>query len=205
MKQISGWWWPDSDKYCHKVPDEYKDIEVIMPYVKGRDVVIQAGGNVGIWAKYYSKIFNAVYTFEPDPENFECLVHNSPEPNIVKFNTALGNKPEMVNVGSPDKQHDNNCGAYQVIGAGIHPTIRIDDLHLPECDLICLDIEGYEKFALEGATETIKKYRPTVVLEQKPLPIMYGQDPDSASIWLMKEHNYDLVEKIHRDNILCPR
>ena len=41
----------------------------------------------------------------------------------------------------------------------------IDDLNLTECDLIMLDVEGYELHALNGAIETIKKYGPVICIE----------------------------------------
>jgi hypothetical protein len=43
---------------------------------------------------------------------------------------------------------------------------RIDDLNLPSCDLIHLDVEGYEAAALQGAIETIKKFKPVVIIER---------------------------------------
>ena len=42
--------------------------------------------------------------------------------------------------------------------------IMLDSLQLKP-DLIHLDIEGHEKWALKGARETIDKYSPAVVLE----------------------------------------
>jgi hypothetical protein len=41
----------------------------------------------------------------------------------------------------------------------------IDDLNLECCDLIHLDIEGYELHALMGARNTIEKHQPLIVLE----------------------------------------
>ena len=59
----------------------------------------------------------------------------------------------------------NNAGSQNVIGNGIIPTMLIDDLNLPGCDLIQLDLEGYEFYALQGGIETIKKYNPVIVIE----------------------------------------
>ncbi|MFZ8899817.1 MAG: FkbM family methyltransferase, partial [Alphaproteobacteria bacterium] len=147
MKEIKGFYWPDSDADCHRaVFDETYKIDKALSLTQGRSVCIQAGGNVGVFPKILAKSFNAVYTWEPDPENFTCLAMNCPEPNIVKFNAALGSHPDMIHVGSPNRQHNNNCGAYQVLGKGIYPTMLVDDLALPACDLIYLDIEGFELF-----------------------------------------------------------
>ena len=50
-------------------------------------------------------------------------------------------------------------------GSGYTPTIVVDNLNLPGCDLIQLDVEGYELNALLGAVETIKKYKPVLCIE----------------------------------------
>lgn len=46
------------------------------------------------------------------------------------------------------------------------PTFLIDDMQLEHCDLIFLDVEGFELEALKGATETIKKFGPLVMAER---------------------------------------
>ena len=204
MKQIQGFYWPDSDNDCHPVIlQQSADIKVVLDHVQAFDVCVQAGGNVGVWAKILAEKFHAVYTFEPDPENFSCLVRNVPEHNVVKFNAALGEGPAFIQVGAPDEAHRNNCGAYQVMGQGIYPVMTIDSLDLPACDLLYLDIEGYELFALQGAYKTIEKYHPVVSIEQKKLPLMYGCKIEEAANWLIKEFGYEVVERPHRDVVLC--
>ena len=202
MKKIKDFWWPDNDIWCHKaIHGQSLDIEKVMKYVKTRGVCVQAGGNVGVWAKILSEIFGVVYTFEPDPENFNCLTRNVQEHNVVKFNAGLADTHKMITV-KPPKEQEDNCGGYQAHEGGYIPTLKVDDLNLPACDLLYLDIEGYELFALQGAEETIEKYHPVISLEQKPLPEMYGLEPDTATEYLVAHHGYSVVERIHRDTIL---
>lgn len=206
MKEINGFYWPETDTDCHPVvPNQLEDVNYALKYTKETKVCVQAGGNVGVWPKHLSTIFDVVYTFEPNPENFNCLSRNCPEHNIVKFNAGLSNHHEMVTVKSPNRELDHNCGAYQVHEGGYIPTLRIDDLNLPHCDLIYLDIEGYEYFAIQGALDTIQKYKPVIALEDKELPKMYGMKVGQTAEYLCKEHGYEVVERIHRDIILCSR
>lgn len=206
MKLIRGFYWPDHDEHCHPVvPNQLKDLDFSLKHVKNTRKCVQAGGNVGVWPKKLSGTFETVYTFEPDPENFNCLCRNCPEHNIIKINAGLGSSHELITVKPPNIAEENNCGAYQVHAGGHVPVFRIDDLNLDECDLIYLDIEGYELFALHGAIETIKKFRPVISLEQKFLPIMFQDNPEAASEYLIKEHTYEVVERIHRDIVLKPR
>jgi FkbM family methyltransferase len=203
MKDIKGFKWPDNDVDANPVvTGQMQDLSVVLPYVQGRKVCVQAGGNVGMWPKYLSTLFETVYTFEPDPENFNCLCHNVPEHNVIKFNTALGAVHEMVRVGSPDKAHDNNCGAYQVLGHGTIPVMRIDDLILPACDLLYLDVEGYEYFAVQGGLRTIEDFLPVIAYEDKDLPNNYGIEREQLATYLIKTLDYQVVERIHRDIVL---
>ena len=45
------------------------------------------------------------------------------------------------------------------------PTLKVDDLNLSECAFIQLDVEGYQLFALQGANNTIKKFKPVISIE----------------------------------------
>jgi len=198
-----NFYWPNSDTDCHAaVLKELYKIDLLDKYLKEKNVVIQAGGNVGVFPRKLAKDFTAVYTFEPDPENFACLAANCLESNIIKFQAALGSNHEMIQVGVSRPDLKNNCGAYQVLGAGITPTMMIDDLDLPACDLIYLDIEGYELFALQGAYETIKKFHPVIVIENKQLPLMYDVTPEQVIEFLEGEFYYEVAERVMRDVVL---
>jgi FkbM family methyltransferase len=131
-------------------------------YVKDWSVVVQAGGNQGMYPCLFSQMFETVYTFEPDPLNFHCLVQNCQAPNIIKMQAALGDVHKMIGMRSCS---DSNFGMHKVTAVGTIPQLRIDDLDLPSCGLIQLDIEGYEIFALRGAEETIKKFHPVIAVE----------------------------------------
>ena len=196
-----GYYWPDHDKDAHPVLlMQQNDIKKVLKYVEDFGVCVQAGGNVGIWPKVLSRHFDTVFTFEPDPENYACLLKNIKEQNVIPFNVALSDKHENIHVRSPDKFHTYNCGAYQVFEGGM-PSMRIDDLELASCGLIYLDVEGYELRVLGGAAETIKKFKPIIVFEDKKLPNNYGKEVGDIEKWL---EGYKVAERIHRDVICCP-
>lgn len=134
-------------------------------YCKNRRVAVQAGGFIGIYPKLLSQMFDEVYTFEPDPLNFHCLVNNCQSANVHKFNSVLGADHMLVDV---EGGLDVNPGMFKVTGSSNRsnvPTMRIDDLALNECDLIQLDIEGFEINALSGAKNTIEKFKPIICCE----------------------------------------
>jgi len=146
-------------------------LDEVLAHVNGRTAVVQAGGNLGLFPKRLAQEFAAVYTFEPDAASFACLQANAPESNIVKFQAALGCDRCLVSMSGVRRDGKHHMAAHEGIthidGAGIIPTLRIDDLGLPACDLIYLDVEGSEPSALAGAVETIARCRPVLVFENR--------------------------------------
>ena len=174
-----------------------------VPFERNK-LCIQAGGNLGYFPIEFAKTFDKVITFEPDPTNFRCLVHNCIEDNIIKYQAALSDvSGSWVEIEIPDPAHvglnqikvsPNSIPACQV------PTMRIDDLDLTACDLIQLDLEGYEYYALLGAVETIKTYKPTLVLELTGHETKYGVAPN-AIMEFLHAWGYTQVGQYHLDKV----
>lgn len=162
IENREGYLWPKSDTKCWNYMLTHSDLPVkISKLIKEKNVVVQAGGNAGYYVKEYSKIFNWVYTFEPEPLNFYCLTHNADSQNVFKYQACLGDTRNLVDLNIKE----GNRGKNYIKGSGKIPTMMIDDLGLNECNLIHLDIEGYELFALKGAKKTLEKCRPVIVIE----------------------------------------
>jgi FkbM family methyltransferase len=161
--ELKNLWWPQYDRgmwdymHQHRITPEFFD--QLMTHVTGNGIVVQAGGNCGQYVRQFSQRFGTVYTFEPDPINFLCLTLNCGN-NVIKTQACVGNERKFVSI---DRGHDS--GAIHVSGLGNIPTVIIDDMNLSACDLIQLDIEGYELFALQGAKHTIEKYHPLLMIE----------------------------------------
>jgi FkbM family methyltransferase len=175
LTKTDGYWFPSYDVRCRKYTFRQEpQFAEGLKHVKRFDYAVQAGGNVGVWPRWLCLKFKYVYTFEPDPVNFRCMIANCPEENIIKFNAALGHQPGCVTIKKGDYRGEDNCGGNHVNGKGVIPTLRLDDLALPGCDLLQLDIEGYEFFALAGAKETILRCKPVVMIEDKGHGKRYG-------------------------------
>lgn len=161
------WVWPINDENSWKYQNEFGGLsEKILPHVINKNIMVQAGGNCGYLLSSFTDYFDVIYTFEPDPVNFYCLNQNIFSSNVIKIQSCLGDKADTVSVQHlirPDRPNDT--GGVHVSGKGYMPTIILDNLNLPGCDLIQLDVEGYELKALNGAIETIKKYKPVLCIE----------------------------------------
>lgn len=168
VDEVSNWTWPKDDNGAWDGPHEEWERSHRDAYLaasRGRDVVVQAGGNCGLYPRLFAKYFKTVYTFEPDPLNFHCLVNNCQLDNVVKINGALGADNEMVRV---IRTSPGNVGMHTVTAADgerLVPQFTIDQLNLPACDFIQLDVEGFEANILRGALKTIEKYKPGISCE----------------------------------------
>lgn len=199
--------------------EETELLNFVKPYLRGSRIMIQAGGNCGMQVEKFAKHFDTVYTFEPDPVNFHCLVNNLPYRNVIKLQACLGNKRSSVllsldpnNIGghwvgnesgSIEMNLDSPILSGKVVKnvSGFVPLLMIDDMNLPDCDLIQLDIEGSELNALYGCSETIKKYKPVIVLELcEPWLNRYGHTPSLVHSH-MKSMGYVLVDTYTTDYI----
>ena len=134
---------------------------------RGRQVAVQAGGNLGLYAKRLAEAFATVYCFEPDVELFRLMQINAPAANILRYHAALGDARGLVGTSRVrrDGKPNSHEGITHIAGDGVIPTLRLDDLGLVTCDLIVLDVEGWELFALRGARETLRRCRPLVSAE----------------------------------------
>lgn len=164
----TGWTWPKTDFGAWNGPyeDWYFHKEHYFKYVKDNGVVITAGANMGMYSRFYAKMFRAVYAFEPDPLNFYCLVNNVQNDNVIKINAALGESPGFVQMVH---LHETNMGEMQVkydpSPRTIIPVMTIDSFEFPKVDFIQLDVERFEDQALKGALRTLDRCRPVISIE----------------------------------------
>jgi FkbM family methyltransferase len=202
------WAWPDNDTKLLDVFYQVNDIKEIVKYVPKdkRNVCVQAGGACGLWPFYYSKLFSKVYTFEPEPTNFACLLENTVSAsNIVSKNIGLSDSEKLVDIVYEPSKIDNRGSGFLVQSTnGTSKTETLDSQNIEECNLIQLDVEGEELNVLKGAVNLISSNKPVICLEVKILPHMTreGRSEFEAINWLHTNFNYRPVGQIHRDVIL---
>jgi FkbM family methyltransferase len=163
---LSDWLWIKGETGVWEGPTENwpEHIKLWLSHVRNRRVVVQAGGACGMYPRLFSSIFERVYTFEPDPLSFHCLVNNCQTDNVIKLNAALGEENRLIQL---DRSNKTNVGMHKIDqgATGFIPMLTIDNLNLDACDLIQLDIEGYEYGALAGAFMTISQFKPVISCE----------------------------------------
>ena len=158
---------------------QIKKFREAMKWVKNFRTALDIGAHCGLWTMQIAKQFKAVHSFEPVAAHRECFEANlfgdSPvlPAEIILHACAIGEKPGSVSMKTaPTSSGDTMVAGHTMLshveGDGLIPLERIDDFKFIDVDFMKLDLEGYELFALRGAIETLKKFHPCVIVEQKP-------------------------------------
>jgi FkbM family methyltransferase len=135
--------------------------------IKEGMTVIDLGANIGTSALFMSDLVGpsgAVYAFEPDPRNFSMLLRATRDKeNVQPRRAAVGATPGTTHLYlSPDLNVDHHSYDDGSGRQGIPVTMcRLDDV-LVDCatvDFIKSDIQGFETFALRGATDVLVRNR----------------------------------------------
>ena len=140
-------------------------------------VVVDGGAHIGVLSVLMARLCPAghVYAFEPVPENHAHLVRNL-EANGIGNATA-----ERVALYRDDGEltltFDESYPGGSHVGDGKVrvPSARLDtwarQRGLDRLDLVKLDVEGVEPAVLDGAEETLRRFRPVIVVECNPVAL----------------------------------
>lgn len=164
---IGHWLWRvgDFESWENVVNHWPPMIKFWLKHIKNNQVVLQAGGNAGVFPRLFAKYFNLVYTWEPEPINFHCLVNNCRYNKIIKTQAALGEKFDFIEMGNLNGKNSGEANVIDGFGGSI-PMVNIDAYPFFAVDFIQLDVEGYEHNVLKGAEQTIKKFKPLISTEK---------------------------------------
>lgn len=131
----------------------------------GRDVAVDVGAHVGLFSYWMVRDFAKVIAFEPVNAHRECWRANVPmRPQDELFACALGAKKGAVEM----RCVPGSSGGTFVGGAGTVELAMLDSFGIGAIDLLKIDCEGYELEVVMGATETIARCHPVVIVEQRP-------------------------------------
>lgn len=169
--------------------------EVSRPFIKSFRNAIDVGCRYGEYSRYLHKTFEHVYAF--DANTHAKFAHNVDLANVTHFGSALGDEiGEIVMYGGA---HIERPGLAHTVAVN-----RLDDFGLTEIDYIKVDVEGFEKKVLIGGAETIKKWRPLIIIEQNDVRLA-DEEPLAAKTYL-ESLGYTNVAKCPRgwDYIMAP-
>lgn len=192
-----------------------KDQYHLDDFVKKDWTIIDAGGHIGVFSFFASKISksNKIFAFEPAKENFELFRKNIKEnsiKNIFLFNYGLGEKSkELELLVSPGRNTANSLKETGLMKDKNSKTEKIkiisidkfvEEKRLKRIDFIKIDTEGYEKQILIGAKNTIKKFKPKLAIaayhyknDKKEIPEIVKSINNNYYYKLSKRAEEDLI------------
>lgn len=142
------------------------------------DVVVDVGANIGTHTVFFAKRVTesgVVIAFEPQRMVHQTLCGNvalNGLTNVTCFLAAVGDARDKLVFPAIDPRMTFNFGAVRGEARGQGETvdvIPIDELALPRCALIKVDVEGMEAKVIAGAKQTILRCRPALFLENDTL------------------------------------
>ena len=207
MKQVKGWWLPDTDTDFDRwiLDGEYqkRQRDAILEFVNKDGNAIDIGAHVGFWLRDMCKQFKHVYAFEPIEEVRQCLAKNVEDRNYSTYSFGLGAKNDTIKVNynptETGNTHANDKGNLEV-------TIKtLDSFALDNIDYIKIDAEGYEIEALIGAKKLIEKCKPFIHIEAKN-KVMIKQNITMKDINdYFESINYEQVLSVKSELLYAPK
>ena len=142
------------------------DVEGFVP--QGSDSVIDVGAHTGDWTIYCAKVLNVkeIYAFEPLKKNVQYT--NS----ILKLNGCLNS--HVYDIALSDCEREIEMEYTGAMLGDIRPDLlkkietikfRTLDSFKLKCDILKIDVEGFEFEVLKGSIGTIRQYKPKLILE----------------------------------------
>ena len=174
-KSIHGFFWK-GNKFVLDGSFEPTEIKIVSFLLNRLDYMINVGANQGFYTCLALFKNKKVLAFEPEPLNYKYLLENIKinnwSTNIEAYPIAVSNKNGL------QKLFGNSTGASLIPGWGgtnkasfkFIPTIKLDSLIFDQKTenplLIVVDIEGAEKYMLEGAQKLLDlKLKPIWLIE----------------------------------------
>jgi FkbM family methyltransferase len=156
-----------------------KDCRIVRRLVKPGDVIIDAGANVGYFSLLFAKWLRGkgnVHAFEPFPETARRFGRNLElnqrlKPVVHLHRSALSDFIGKMGMSVPD-QKNQGCNYLGDAGERDVEVTTVDAFcekeRLIRVNLIKVDVEGSEVALLRGAEQTIRRFRPVLMIEVNP-------------------------------------
>lgn len=177
-------------------------LDTALSYVKEFNTAIDAGANYGIMSYNLHQHFSQIYAFEVDTAVRECLKKNVEKfhlTNVVVCDCGLSDKEESVVLNYLKNTFGTHVDRNK---AGNFVCKTLDSFNLANVSFIKIDCEGYEPFILAGAEQTIKKYRPVILMENKNYSKKYYGTEGNLAVDLLLSWGYKIAQQWPKDCVM---
>ncbi len=155
----------------------YDEAKILNGLVQPGQCVVEVGANIGSHTIGLAKTVGPsgkVIAYEPQRHCYALLnsqVALNRLDNIWTYRLGVGTKADTFYLTPPDYAQTGNFGGLSLHSAAQAQSEAVQIVTLDEhlagekIDLIKVDVEGMEQSVLMGARESIKKYHPTLYIE----------------------------------------
>lgn len=159
------------------------EIALLPRFVSPGDTVIDIGGNHGLYTYHLSRLVGAsgcVHSFEPLPPNLRILNHTVKSlglHNVIIHPTACGEEQATATFCVPLDHGVPQLGWAHQGSNGVNfecTVVGLDGIIDTKVSFIKCDIEGAELFALRGAEQILRLYRPVLLIEAGNQTLRFG-------------------------------
>ena len=170
------------------------------------DSIVIVGSHIGALLVPLSRVSKNITGFEPDAMNFKLLSKNiilNEVHNAKVINAAVGKEPGIVTM----VRNTLNTGNTSV-GTGTDDAsegvevVTLDNFFAgTPVDLMVMDVEGYEKHALEGGIRTLESTE-RLYVEFAPEQLMeHGTDP--KGLLQLLSQSFPLLYLLEDHDVVC--
>ena len=148
-------------------------VAIIQSNLGPGQVFVDVGANVGVMSLHAAVAVGPagkVISFEPNEDNARLFLRGVFESKfscfVQLYRFALSDTRGIFSLAGASNTHLTKPSST----SRLVQSIQGDDIlaHEPRVDLIKLDIEGYEPFAIQGLQQTIRKTKPLILCEFNP-------------------------------------
>lgn len=190
---------------------EREPLEFLLELLQNIDdaVVLDVGANIGNHALAFSTRAGQVHAFEPLPEACSLLEQNIRQNSIGNIKAHPFALSDATGMSTLYRNRSGNVGGSsfdQPGGTGEAVTVHkkigdrvVEELGLDRIDLVKIDVEGHELYALNGLMRTLEKFHPCIVMEwTDPVSIERLRGSDMMRFLQNEYHIYVLGTKHER-------
>ena len=130
--------------------------------------ILDIGANIGNHTTFFAEFMNAkkIHAFEPHPMNFELLKRNMEKySNVILHNYALGETIKRVSITTNPGNMGDVKVSEEADSDGEIEMFPLDAFDFQDVTLMKIDVEDSEWVVLQGAIETIRRWKPVLVVE----------------------------------------
>jgi len=179
-----------------------KNLLEALEFVKIFNLAIDAGANYGLMSFNLNERFNEVHSFEVDDNVRNCFKENVHKFNLNRITVhdcGLSDKEELVSL----TYNKNTFGtSINKLKEGSFVCRTIDSFNFQDLNFLKIDCEGYEPFIIRGGENTIKKFRPVILMEDKNLSRRYYGTEGNLSVDILKSWGYSIKIGYSKECIL---